>query len=733
MDFRWIEWLLSLLCIGVSIYWFVIIVWRRFKYVQLGVPAASPDNRQGIKQALLQTFSQGKLWKDWRSGLMHLLLFYGFLHLQIGAIDLILIGLTDAHLPLPYYETFVVAQEWTVWLVLIAILYAGYRRYVEQLPRLKRSFKSGVVILFITSLMVSVIGTMLFERVITGNVSSPGSIIAVAAAAIHAPPILLVAGYKLFWWLHLLILLAFLLYVPQSKHFHLIVAPYNLVIQRPIQSIGKLHSLDLEAEDAESFGVGAIEGFSRNQLVDLYACVECGRCTQVCPAAATGKWLSPMHMITKLRDHLTEKGAAITSSSPWVPSLSTAYTVHQWHPDEEDVSSSTLQPLSLESPRGRSISQTMSRQQASWQGSYHYAALEKHAGHGVGKHKDPRELQLIGDVMSEAELWACTTCRNCEDQCPVGNEHVDKIIDMRRYLVLTEGELPADAKRAMTNIERQGNPWGLNRKDRMNWAVEWEQQDGIKVPTVKENPHFDYLLFVGSMGSYDRRSQRVMRDLVRLLQAADVSFAILGNEERSSGDTVRRLGNEFLYQELAQENIRLFEKYDVKRIVTACPHTYHTMKKEYRDYGMSESLMIYHHSELLWSLWKEGKLHLNHSIQEQVVWHDSCYLARYNDVVAEPRQLLQAVPGLTLLEMERSGKHAMCCGAGGGQMWMEETEGSRMNVARVEQALAVLPSVIGSACPYCLTMMEDGTKQLERPEVQTLDLAEIVARSVLGD
>ncbi|WP_195573315.1 (Fe-S)-binding protein [Paenibacillus sp. 1001270B_150601_E10] len=727
MDFRWVEWLLALACIGLSCYWFGIVVWRRWTYVQLGTPTAPQANHQGVKKAILQTFSQGKLWKDWKSGTMHVLLFYGFLHLQIGAIDLILIGLTDRHLPLPFYETFVVAQEWTAILVLAVILYAGYRRYVEKLARLKRSFKSGVVILFITALMISVLGTMLFERVLSGNVASSGSLMAMLAATLSdGSSLLMTICYKAFWWLHLLILLAFLVYVPQSKHFHLIVAPLNLGLKRRDETTGKLNALDLEAEDQESFGVGTIEAFTQHQLVDLYACVECGRCTQVCPAASTGKWLSPMHMITKLRDHLTEKGAAVTSTSPWIPKLASApYTVHRWEPDQAASHQHEHSPL-----HRVSIDKTMKIQSMSWRGDHRYTiGSDVDAPSGF---QDPRELQLIGDVMSPEEIWACTTCRNCEDQCPVGNEHVDKIIDMRRYLVLTQGELPTDAKRAMTNIERQGNPWGLNRKDRMQWAIDLKQEQGIEIPTVKERPEFDYLLFVGSMGSYDRRSQKVMRDLVRLLHEAQVSFAILGNEEKSSGDTARRLGNEFLFQELAQENIQLFEKYKVRRIVTACPHTYHTMKKEYRDFGLTDEIEVLHHSELLWTLWTEGKLVLRHAVNEQVVWHDSCYLARYNDVVAEPRKLLAAIPALQLLEMERSGKNAMCCGAGGGQMWMEETEGTRVNVERVKQALHRSPSVIGSACPYCLTMMEDGTKHLERQDVATLDLAEIVAKSVLG-
>ncbi|MCG7407405.1 hypothetical protein MH117_08225 [Paenibacillus sp. ACRRX] len=724
---------------------FIHVIRMRWQYVRLGMPSTVLDNVSGrVWQALLKTMNQGKLWKDWRSGLMHLFLFYGFLHLQIGAVDIIWKGLTGNHLPLPGYEAFVIAQEYTVMIVLAAILYAGYRRYVERLARLKRGMKPAWVLLFIVLLMVSVVGTMVFDRALEGATEVTGSLTAwIASSIVHSPLFILTIGYEISWWLHLVVLLVFLVYVPQSKHFHLIVAPINLGLQRSSHEIGKLEPLDLEQEEAESFGVGAIEQFRQNQLVDLYACVECGRCTNVCPAASTGKWLSPMHLITKLRDHLTEKGAAVTSTTPWVPALHAGVMTHRWinmgsNESEALVQLTDAHPVAgieqsgadvLQRAAGKSaapISYTLSIQKQQWVGERSHIKSTENA-------HDARSLELIGDVMSEQELWACTTCRNCEDQCPVGNEHVDKIIDMRRYLVLTRGELPADAQRAMTNIERQGNPWGINRNDRHQWALDWERSSGRHVPVVKESTAYDVLLLVGSMGAYDRRSQRVIRSLIRLMEAAGIRYAVLGNEERSSGDTARRLGNEFLYQELARDNVALFKKYDVKQIVTACPHTYHTIKKEYPDFGLSADIEVYHHTEWLWTMWQEGRIQLKHAVNEKVVWHDSCYLARYNNIVDAPRELVRAIPQLSLVEMERHGKDAMCCGAGGGRMWMEETEGKRVNVTRVEQALLTEPTVIGSACPYCLTMMEDGTKSLERDEIRSYDIAELVAMSVLGE
>jgi Fe-S oxidoreductase len=234
------------------------------------------------------------------------------------------------------------------------------------------------------------------------------------------------------------------------------------------------------------------------------------------------------------------------------------------------------------------------------------------------------------------------------------------------------------------------------------------------------------------MGSYDRRSQKVTRAFVQLLHAAGVNFAILGDEEKGSGDTPRRLGNEMLFQELARDNIETFKTYGVKKIVTACPHTFNTFKNEYPDFGMT-GVEVMHHTELPDELVQEGKLRPVHPVKARVTYHDSCYLGRYNGIYDQPRRILQAIPGIDLVEMARSRENAMCCGAGGGRMWMEEKAGKRINLARTEQALAVGPDIISSACPYCLTMMEDGAKLADRDDVGTKDVAEILALSVFGN
>ncbi|PEK01773.1 heterodisulfide reductase-related iron-sulfur binding cluster [Bacillus wiedmannii] len=691
-----INWLAAIAVIAYAGYLFVYLIRTRMAYIQLGKKIEF-DRRFKERWDLLKVnvFGQKKLLKDKKSGIIHVMFFYGFILVQFGAIDFVWKGLAPgSHLPLgPLYPAFTFFQEIVTLVILIAVFWAFHRRYVEKLVRLKRNFKSGLVLIFIGGLMISVLLGNGMGIIWHGEELSWSEPIASAIAYVFSGinETAAISVFYFSWWVHLLILLTFLVYVPQSKHAHLIAGPVNVFFGR-LSNPGKLEKIDFEDETQETFGVGKIEDFRQNQLIDLYACVECGRCTNMCPATGTGKMLSPMDLILKLRDHLTDKGAAVTSKAPWVP------------------------VVAFNNTQGNQLAMM-----AAGKGQQESAATTLAY--------DP---SLIGDVITEEEIWACTTCRNCEDQCPVMNEHVDKIIDLRRYLVLTEGKMDAEAQRTMTNIERQGNPWGLNRKERETWR---QGDDEVTVPTVKEKSkageEFEYLFWVGSMGSYDNRSQKIAISFAKLMNEAGISFAILGNKEKNSGDTPRRLGNEFVFQEMATKNIEEFEKAGVKKIVTIDPHAYNTFKNEYPDFGLQAE--VYHHTELLAQWVKEGRLKPVHAIEETVTYHDSCYLGRYNEVYEAPRDILKAIPGVNLVEMARNRETGMCCGAGGGLMWMEETAGSRINVARTEQALAVQPSIIGTGCPYCLTMISDGTKAKEVEEkVQTLDVTEILERSVIG-
>ncbi|WP_342433620.1 (Fe-S)-binding protein [Neobacillus sp. FSL H8-0543] len=692
----WVNLIAFLAVTAYAISLFVYVVKTRIEFIKLGKKVEFDNNvKERMQKIWVNVFGQKKLLKDKKSGAIHVMFFYGFILVQLGAIDFIIKGIKPgAHLPLgPVYPVFTFIQELVTLTILVAVIWAFYRRYVEKLVRLKRNFKAGLVLIFIGGLMVSVLvgnGMGLIWHGEAATWAEPvASVISLAFSWLGETAA--IAVFYVAWWAHLLFLLTFLVYVPQSKHAHLIAGPANVYFNR-LEKPGKLKKVDFEDESQESFGVGKIEDFTQHQMIDLYACVECGRCTNMCPATGTGKMLSPMDLILKLRDHLTNHGAAVTSKQPWVPTYAFAGT------------------------KGNQLALA-----ASGQGAQEAAASLAY------------NPSLIGEVITEEEIWACTTCRNCEDQCPVMNEHVDKIIDLRRYLVLTEGKMDADAQRAMTNIERQGNPWGLNRKERENWR---DAREDVHVPTVKEmnkaGEEFEYLFWVGAMGSYDNRSQKIALAFAKLLNEAGVKFAILGNKEKNSGDTPRRLGNEFLFQELATKNIEEFEKAGVKKIITTDPHAYNIFKNEYPDFGLEAE--VFHHTEILYELVRDGKLVPKHAVNETITFHDSCYLGRYNDVYDPPREILKSIPGVKLVEMERNRETGMCCGAGGGLMWMEEETGHRINVSRTEQALEVNPTVISSACPYCLTMLSDGTKAKEVEEkVSTYDVAELLEKAICGE
>lgn len=694
-----VNWVATIAVILYAVGLFAYLLKTRYQFIQLGRKESFDQKlNERISDLVEKVFGQSKLLKDKKMGLVHVLFFYGFLMVQFGAIDLIWKGLAPgSHLPLGgLYGVFTFFQEIVALVMIIAVLTAFYRRYIEKLVRLKRGWKNGLVLIFIGGLMTSTLvanGMSLIwhDHGLTGYEPVASGI---AWLFSWLPETGAITLFYAMWWVHLLILLTFLVYIPQGKHFHLITSIVNVGVNR-LERNGTLRPIDFAAlEEAEdeadmpALGVGKIQDFTQKQLLDLYACVECGRCTNMCPATGTGKMLSPMDLLVKMRDHLTFTGAVVTKQKPWVPF--------------QFFNNTQGNQLAIAAAGGATLESAYDR-------------------------------ELIGGVITEEEIWACTTCRNCEDQCPVMNEHVDKIIDLRRYLTMTEGKVNPDAQRAMTNIERQGNPWGLNRKEKENWR---ELDESIHIPTVKEakksGDGFEYLFWVGSMGSFDNRSQKIALSFAKLMNEAGVKFAILGNKEKNSGDTPRRLGNEFLFQELATGNIDEFEKNEVTKIVTIDPHAYNIFKNEYKDFGWSGEVL--HHTELLYGLIQQGRLTMNYPVNETIVFHDSCYLGRYNDVYDPPREILRGIPGVKLVEMDRNRETGMCCGAGGGLMWMEEHVGNRINVTRTEQALATEASVISSGCPYCLTMLQDGTKAKEVEEqVGTFDIAELLERAVFGD
>ena len=440
-----------------GIYLFTKAVATRYAYIKLGKKSKFDlALKERLRKIVVIVFGQSKLLKDPKSGIIHVMMFYGFILVQFGAIDMFIKGIAPGkHLPFgSFYPAFTFFQEFVTLIILVAVAWAFHRRYVEKLVRLKRGFKAGLVLLFIGTLMLSVLvgnGMLqIWQQKETTWTEPVASFIAGAFSWLS--PTAAMVLFFIAWWIHTITILVFLVYIPQSKHAHLIAAPINVFISKRVP--GKLKPIDFDIdedtdEDEIAFGVGKVEDFDREQMLDFYACVECGRCTDVCPASGTGKMLSPMDIMIKLRDHLNEKGAAITGKSPWVPAYAFA-----------DRSANKLAAGQTEAS----------------------ATFEA--------------ISMIGDVITEEELGACTTCRNCEEACPVMNEHVGHIIDMRRYLVMTEGKMDPEAQRAVMNIERQGNPWGLSKKDRIKWR---ELDETAYIPTIKElkkeGKDFEYLFW----------------------------------------------------------------------------------------------------------------------------------------------------------------------------------------------------------------------------------------------
>jgi Fe-S oxidoreductase len=422
---------------------------------------------------------------------------------------------------------------------------------------------------------------------------------------------------------------------------------------------GALKPVDLADETATKFGVTDIDDFSWKQLLNGYTCTECGRCTSVCPANTTGKLLDPRKIFVDMRARTMEKA-----------------------------------PLLV-------------------------------AGAGVegGVREDVLGHQLLDNFITEQELWACTTCMACVQECPVMIEHVDAIVDMRRGLVLNESRFPDELKTTFSNLERNYTPWGFGHATRAEWA------EGLGIPLMAEKRTADVLFWVGCAGSYDARYRKVSRAFAQLMQIAGVDFAILGTEEKCNGDPARRMGNEYLAQTLMAENIATLNGYGVKKIVVTCPHCLQSLGKEYKQFGGDYEVV--HHSTFLQELIRERKLDLSGERRATITFHDPCYLGRYNNEYEAPREVLNSIGGVRQVEMPRSHDRSFCCGAGGGRMWMEEREGTRVNNERTDEALAVSPDVIGTGCPFCMTMLTDGVKDRDAAErVAVKDIAELVLEAV---
>nr|WP_207711752.1 heterodisulfide reductase-related iron-sulfur binding cluster [Sulfobacillus harzensis] len=628
----------------------------------LGQPLDRSQNPgQRLKSVATFVFGQKRLFKDKYSGPMHFTIFWGFIILTIGSIIFLLRGLfpsvgAPAGVPASILNT---ATDVMAVAVLIALGMAAYKRYVMRPKRLVRNFDALAVLILIAIVVLSDVAIESFGLALHPH-SSYAPIGGLLAQWLRTfGPLVDQRGILVADWVKLLSLMGFLVYLPYSKHFHLFVAPLN-IYHRNLEPLGKLPALDLEDENAESFGVGQVTDLAWTDLIDAYACVQCGRCTEQCPANYTGKHLSPKQIMVDLRHQLEAVG-----------------------------------PILLKSEAAR-----------------------------TEEEKERLEIPMAGGVTPAEDLWSCTTCGACVEACPVFDEHVVKIVGMRRHLVLTQGEMPDEAQMFFKNVENAGNPWGLGLDKRQQFA----EQMGIK--DLSRGDHADVLYWMGCAATYDDRARKVAEATVGLMKQAGVDVGVLGARETCNGEAARRMGNEYLFQMMAQQNVETLNDVGVKTIVTTCPHCFNTLKNEYPFFGGEYEVI--HHSEFLSRLVQEGKLKPQNGTAATVTYHDSCYLGRYNNIFDQPRDVLKAVPGLELREMQRSREQSFCCGAGGGRMWMEEKVGTKINQARSEQALATGADTIATACPFCLTMMRDGVQSLGAEErVKVKDFSEILAENML--
>ena len=496
------------------------------------------------------------------------------------------------------------------------------------------------------------------------------------------------------------VVLGFLVLVVYSKHLHIFIAPLNVMFGRKpkalgavpqLKSGGKVIDFETAFESAESedediaFGVGKIEDFTWKGHLDFATCTECGRCQSQCPAWNTEKPLSPKLLITDLRDHMFAK-------APWL--LGDGSNAPEHHESHD--------------PRG-----------------------DRNPNH-VPENERP----IVGDadsggVIDPDVLWSCTNCGACVEQCPVDIEHIDHIIDLRRYQVLVESSFPSEAGVMLRNVENQGNPWGVSPRTRNEWyedlPFEVKVVDGPLDPAETE-----YLFWVGCAGAIDDRGKKTSQALAELLHTAGVTFAVLGEGESCTGDPVRRIGNEYLWSELAKANIETLTEANVTKIVVTCPHCYNSLAKEYQQLGAR--FEVVHHTELLAKLVNDGRLTPIERLDAKVTYHDPCFLGRHNGIYTPPREVIGSLPGVQMTEMPRNSSRSFCCGAGGGRMWLEERIGTRVNVNRTEEALATEPDVIAVGCPFCSTMISDGVnKKQEEGEgqgVEVLDVARLFARAM---
>jgi len=683
---------------------------RIYAAVNTGQSEMLNDRISDRIQSILQlVFGHKKVLEDKSYGFMHFFYLYGFIILGIGHLELVVFGLSrfvetfDMQpilyrniLPAGITHIYELTQDLMAFLVLFVVTIALYKRIGKRVPRLlPRSQDAEVILWFIGALYLTffvLIGTETFVRMQEGELALTWHwnlpISSLIALAIVKFPHSLVFGLNAAgWWTHLGVFLGFACYIPTSKHLHLICAAPNIYF-RHFDTVAKPDTIDFDK--AEKYGVVKVTDFSWKSLLDTFACTECGRCDAVCPARLTDKPLQPKKILQDIKLNLRYRN--------W-------QDIKQFRDGFGNILEGKEEEAEAFEPKVPLINREK-------------IDPNSERVDDIGGYDIQGQLHLD-------EIWACTTCAACVEVCPVLIDSVPTdIIEIRRNLVLMEAkDYPKELNTAFRGMENQKNPWGISQDKRLDWAKELD----VPLMSEQEDREVEYLFWVGCAGATDERAKKIQQALVRILKSAGVDFAILGCEEKCTGDPARRMGNEYLYDTLAKENIETLKKYRFKKMFATCPHCVNSLKNEYSDFGTNYS--VQHHTELLSELMKDKRIPIDKKkeIHHTVTFHDPCYLGRYNNVYDPPRDVLEGI-GVTIKEMPMSKKTSFCCGAGGGRMFMEEPIGKRINHERTDQIAATGADTVATGCPFCMTMLSDGVKdkQLE-DNIQVKDIAELVA------
>jgi len=649
---------------ALSVLSFIFSCYQRLQLIVIGAPENRFDRPwTRLLDMFIYAFAQKRVLTR-PYGVNHFLLFWAFLVLLLANGEFLLEGLIPgatlaAVLPATLYHVLTALFDIVSLVALMSVLFAFARRIFFPPAYLGNDYTkpaSGEALLILGMIAILMIAFFLLNgaHIALGQADQWRPVSAVIAGLFRGLPADTLQGLaQVAWWVHALVLLLFMNFLPRSKHMHILTAIPNCYFQ----SLEKPNTQPREVfTKGARYGVSSVDQFSWKDLLDSLTCTECGRCQDLCPAHNTGKPLNPRRIVHDIKVNLLRNG----------PILSISY-------------------------------------------------------------KGP--LPLIGEAgegtIGEEAIWSCTTCGACTSVCPVLIEQMPKIVKLRRHLVQEKAQFPEELLNLFENMEQRSNPWGIAPSERTKWS-------SLLGDRTFKPGETEYLFFVGCAGAFDSRNKQVTVVLATILDQAGVSWGILGKDELCCGDSVRRLGNEYLFDRMARENVALLRERQVTRIVTQCPHCFSTLKNDYRQYGLE--IEVIHHSELIAELLKSGRLKPSkNSNQGRVVFHDSCYLGRHNDTYDAPRAVLAMATGGQPGELGRNRENGFCCGAGGGRMWMEEQTGSRINLERVKEAIHQEPDTLCVSCPYCMTMMDDGLKDLGMADrVRVKDIAEVTAEALAG-